>query len=323
METERPQISVIMPLYNGAKFVGESIESVLAQTFGDFELIIVDDASTDASYSIACAYAEKESRIVVLRNTTNLGAAGARNRGLDAVRGRFITFMDADDLIAPERFARQMAFFEQHPQVDLCGSYYRMFGQIAIRQQTIKVPLTHDEIAVQFLSGCPFAMSSVMMRRDAFERSGVRFRRSMAEDYRFWVDLSAHLRMANIPEYLFFYRRWENQISTGQLDRQTHSAQLIQRELLHGKLGLTLSDTEAAAYTHCCLRVEPIAREDLAAFRCVIKRIYRANRRLGVYDPTILRKQLLRRYKLALQLFIPSWMAKIKKRTLRLELLIP
>lgn len=321
METEKPQISAVMPLYNGAKFVGESIESVLAQSFGDFELIVIDDASTDASYDIACSYAEKDNRIVVLRNGTNSGAAGTRNRGLDAVRGRFITFIDADDLIAPERFARQIAFFGQYPQIDLCGSYYKMFGEIAISQHAIKVPLTHGEIVVQLLFGCPFGMSSVMMRRDAFEHSGVRFRKSMAEDYQFWVELSAHMRMANIPEYLDFYRRWENQISTNQLDRQTYSAQTIQRELLRNRLNIHLSDEESRVYTHFCLRVEPMAREELNVFRGILKQIYRANKHLSVYDPKILRKQLLRRYKLAQQVFVPAWIAKIKKRLLRLELL--
>ena len=322
METEKPQISAVMPLYNGAKFVGESIESVLAQSFGDFELIVIDDASTDASYDIACSYAEKDNRIIVLRNKANLGAAGSRNRGLDAVRGRFITFIDADDLIAPERFARQIAFFRQNPQVDLCGSYYKMFGDIAVAQQPIKVPLTHAGITVQLLFGCPFGMSSVMMRRDVFERSGVRFQQSMAEDYQLWVDLSAHMRMANIPEYLDFYRRWENQISTNQLDRQTHSAQTIQRELLCDSLNIPLSDEESRIYTHFCLRVEPMAREELGIFRSILKRIYRANNHLSVYDPKILRKQLLRRYKLAQQLFAPAWTAKIKKRLLLLELLV-
>lgn len=128
MKTTMPRISVIMPLYNEEKFVGESIESVLAQTYGDFELIIVDDASTDASPDIVRQYTEKDNRIVALRNETNGGAACSRNRDLDVARGEFIAFADADDLLAPERFARQIAFFGQHPEIDLCGSYYTSFG---------------------------------------------------------------------------------------------------------------------------------------------------------------------------------------------------
>ena len=128
MQEQTPLISVIMPLYNAERFVGESIENVLRQTVGDFELIVIDDASTDASAEIARAYAAKDDRIVLMHNELNSGAARTRNRALDAARGKFITFMDADDLCSPERFAKQLAFFEQHPQTDTCGSYYTMFG---------------------------------------------------------------------------------------------------------------------------------------------------------------------------------------------------
>ena len=128
MQKQTPLISVIMPLYNAERFVGESIENVLRQTVGDFELIVIDDASTDASAEIARAAAAKDNRNVLMHNELNSGAARTRNRALDAARGKFITFMDADDLCSPERFAKQLAFFERHPQTDICGSYYTMFG---------------------------------------------------------------------------------------------------------------------------------------------------------------------------------------------------
>ena len=321
MESKKPRISVIMPLYNGEKFVGESIESVLAQTVGDFELIIVDDASTDASPAIARSYAEKDDRIVILRNQSNMGAARSRNRGLDIARGTFITFTDADDLLSQERFACQLTFFASHPQVDLCGSYYTMFGPAASQQKEIKVPLSHEQIAVHLLFGCPFGMSSVMMRREAFERTGVRFRECMAEDYQLWVDLADRLRMANIPESLVFYRRWEEQISTRQLGRQTDSARMTQQALLLEKLGITLSDDEARIFTHFNLRVDPLAVEDMPVYRRILKRIYQANKERKTYASKILRKQVLRRYKLAAMCFYPAWKAKLGKRLLLLELI--
>ena len=249
MEKQSPLISVIMPLYNAERFVGESICNILGQTVGDFELIVIDDASTDSSYDIASRYAAQDARIVLMRNDANHGAAYTRNRGLETARGSFITFMDADDRCSPERFARQTAFFGQHPQIDLCGSYYTMFGPDDAREQKIQDPITHEGIRIQMLFGCPFAMSGVMMRRGAFLRSGVRFRATMAEDYLFWAELSGHMRMANIPEHLSFYRRWENQLSTSQLDRQTLSAQAIQRDLLRTTLGMTLTDEESRIYT--------------------------------------------------------------------------
>ena len=309
MEKQSPLISVIMPLYNAERFVGESIGNILGQTVGDFELIVIDDASTDSSYDIASRYAAQDARIVLMRNDANHGAAYTRNRGLETARGSFITFMDADDRCSPERFARQTAFFGQHPQIDLCGSYYTMFGPDDAREQKI-----------QMLFGCPFAMSAVMMRSEAFRCSGVQFRDSMAEDYQFWVDLSGHMHMANIPEHLFFYRRWENQLSTSQLDRQTLSAQAIQRDLLRTTLGMTLTDEESRIYTQMNLRVGTLRRDELTTYRGLLKRLYRANSERRAYDPKLLRKRLVYRYKLACKCFYPSWTVKIRKRLLWLEL---
>ena len=164
MEKQSPLISVIMPLYNAERFVGESIGNILGQTVGDFELIVIDDASTDSSYDIASRYAAQDARIVLMRNDANHGAAYTSNRGLETARGSFITFMDADDRCSPERFARQTAFFGQHPQIDLCGSYYTMFGPDDAREQKIQDPTTHEGIRIQMLFGCPFAMSADAQR---------------------------------------------------------------------------------------------------------------------------------------------------------------
>ena len=317
MQKQTPLISVIMPLYNAERFVGESIENVLRQTVGDFELIVIDDASTDASAEIARAYAAKDNRIVLMHNELNSGAARTRNRALDAARGKFITFMDADDLCSPERFAKQLAFFERHPQTDICGSYYTMFGTRGGENDELKiqVPLTHEEIQYQLFFGCPFGMSSVMLRSEPFKRTGIRFRECMAEDYQLWVDLSEHLRMANIPEYLTFYRRWEDQISTRQLDRQ-----LTQQEQLARKLGVRLSDDEARIFTRFSLRTGDVKKRDLASYRRILTRLYKAGIRHS-HDPKLLKRQLMRRYKMACGLFYPSWRVWIHKRLFLVRLL--
>lgn len=321
MQKQTPLISVIMPLYNAERFVGESIENVLRQTVGDFELIVIDDASTDASAEIARAYAAKDNRIVLMHNELNSGAARTRNRALDAARGKFITFMDADDLCSPERFAKQLAFFERHPQTDICGSYYTMFGTRGGNDELkIQVPLTHEEIQYQLFFGCPFGMSSVMLRSEPFKRTGIRFRECMAEDYQLWVDLSEHLRMANIPEYLTFYRRWEDQISTRQLDRQTLSAQLTQQEQLARKLGVRLSDDEARIFTRFSLRTGEVKKRELASYRRILTRLYKAGIRHS-HDPKLLKRQLMRRYKMACGLFYPSWRVWIHKRLFLVRLL--
>ena len=184
----------------------------------------------------------------------------------------------------------------------------------------IQVPLTHEEIQHQLFFGCPFGMSSVMLRSEPFKRTGIRFRECMAEDYQLWVDLSEHLRMANIPEYLTFYRRWEDQISTRQLDRQTLSAQLTQQEQLARKLGVRLSDDEARIFTRFSLRTGDVKKRELASYRRILTRLYKAGIRHS-HDPKLLKRQLMRRYKMACGLFYPSWRVWIHKRLFLVRLL--
>lgn len=182
------------------------------------------------------------------------------------------------------------------------------------------MPLTHEEIQHQLFFGCPFGMSSVMLRSEPFKRTGIRFRECMAEDYQLWVDLSEHLCMANIPEYLTFYRRWEDQISTRQLDRQTLSAQLTQQEQLARKLGVRLSDDEARIFTRFSLRTGDVKKRELASYRRILTRLYKAGIRHS-HDPKLLKRQLMRRYKMACGLFYPSWRVWIHKRLFLVRLL--
>lgn len=322
MQKQTPLISVIMPLYNAERFVGESIENVLRQTVGDFELIVIDDASTDASAEIARAYAAKDDRIVLMHNELNSGAARTRNRALDAARGKFITFMDADDLCSPGTLRQTARLLRttpanRHLRQLLHDVRHKGGGDGELK---IQVPLTHEEIQHQLFFGCPFGMSSVMLRSEPFKRTGIRFRECMAEDYQLWVDLSEHLRMANIPEYLTFYRRWEDQISTRQLDRQTLSAQLTQQEQLARKLGVRLSDDEARIFTRFSLRTGDVKKRELASYRRILTRLYKAGIRHS-HDPKLLKRQLMRRYKMACGLFYPSWRVWIHKRLFLVRLL--
>lgn len=236
MQAKQPLVSVIMAVYNAEKFLSKSLDSVLGQSYSNFELILIDDCSTDSSLAIERSYADRDSRIVLLQNRANGGAAVARNKGLDNVHGDYIAFLDSDDLISPERLAKQVAFFDQHPDVDLCGSYYIVFNEELGERVELKVPVSHERIIVEMLFGSPFALSAVMMRREPFERTGVRFKPSRAEDYQLWTEVYTRMRMANIPEYLFFYRQWSEQISTKQLAKQNIDVQTIHRLHFHNEL---------------------------------------------------------------------------------------
>ncbi len=316
-----PVISVIMPVHNAGAYVGEAIESILGQTFDDFEFIIIDDCSSDNSAEIVRSYAAHDPRIVFLQNDRNLGAAQTRNRGLDMARGSYIAFMDSDDLCAAERFDKQLAYFRTHPKIALCGTYYEAFYETDGHREKLPVPQTHEEIIARMLFGNPFALPSVMIRRDALETSGVRFRECLAEDYRFWIDLSPRLQMANLPEYLFFYRRWSQQTSTHDIERQTRSAQLILQEHLHNVLGLFLSDKEARIFTDFALGYNsPLSKTDLKIFADILRNICHKNQERQYCNPQRLRTMVVRRYKVACLRFYPALIVKLKKRIFALGL---
>ena len=112
-----PAVSVILSVYNGEKYLAEAIDSILAQTFSDFELIIVDDGSSDSTASIARAYAQRDSRIRFMQLARNMGLADARNHGIAAARGEFATMMDADDISLPQRLEKQVGFLRANPAI--------------------------------------------------------------------------------------------------------------------------------------------------------------------------------------------------------------
>lgn len=313
------KISVIMPLYNAEQYVGESIESILGQTLGDFELIVVDDCSTDGSFAVTESHARRDPRIRLLRNEQNLGAAQTRNRALDVARGEYVAFMDADDLVVADRLAVQVDFLDHHPKVDLCGSYGTMFFPDG-RRKLLKTPLTHEDIAAELLFGCPFGMPSVMMRREAFKRSGIRLETCMAEDYKLWADLSERMRMACIPRSLFLYRQWDEQISATQHDRQNESARAVQTEYIARRLGLDLSEAEAELLFRITRRIGPVTRDDVKAYRSLLERMYRANEHTRAFDRRALKKQLAHRYKKACKGCMSRAEARIRKTVFTLSL---
>lgn len=191
-----------MPVYNGEKYVSAAIDSILAQTFRAFELIIVDDGSTDGTRAILGRY--RDGRIRVIRNRKNLGLPKALNRGLDAAQCELVARHDADDLSYPERLAKQVAFLDRRPDVILAGTRVRLIDSRGRRlwRQSYK-SITPESIAWQLLTDNPFCHPTVMFRRD-----GIRYdeRFSWGEDLELWSRLMSEHRVANLDEPLLDQR---------------------------------------------------------------------------------------------------------------------
>jgi glycosyltransferase involved in cell wall biosynthesis len=220
-------ISIVMPAYNAEKHIRESIESVLNQTFGKFEFIVVDDGSTDDTLSIIKSYTD--SRIAVIENKHDF--INSLNLGMKRATGSYVARMDADDVMRPNRLQEQYEFMEQYPDVDVCGSWIELFET---KSGTIRTHANHKDIVAAMLSYNPMAHPSIMIRKNVFDRHGRElYKREYlyAEDYKLWTDLAAQgFHFANIQEVLLEYRCSGSQITNTKWEKMQDSVLKIRRE---------------------------------------------------------------------------------------------
>ncbi len=236
-----PSVSVVTTVCDGELFLAQAIESVLGQSFTDFEYLIVDDASTDSSAEIMHTYAAQDSRIVVMRNNSRLGPSGTLNRALHAARGMFLANLDQDDLAMPERLALQTAFLKCQPSVGVVGSYVRWLDADGQVTASIRYPVVPRQIRWELLfRGC-VVHSAAMMRRDLLLRSGgYSLDHPYACDYELWTRLIQTTEFANIAEYLAAYRITEGQTSRTQRKSQQGQIVLLMHAALFRTLGVRI-----------------------------------------------------------------------------------
>ena len=198
---------MIIPVYNRDKFIGEAIQSVLDQTYKNFELIIIDDASTDNTLNIVRQF--DDSRIKIIRNKENKGVSYSRNKGISSAKGEFIAFMDSDDISEPTRLNRQLEIFYSKDNLIVCGSWLRLMNS----DKLIKHKEYHDEIISRLLIHCSLSLGSVMMKSNILKKNRLNPDLNFGEDYDLWSRVCWMGRMYNIPEPLLLYRIHDNQLS--------------------------------------------------------------------------------------------------------------
>lgn len=213
-----PKISVIMTVYNtDNEYLLEAIDSVLHQTYTDFELLLIDDGSSADYNDLIASYSDE--RILYCKLPENVGIARARNFGLGKATGEFIAFLDSDDIAMPERFDRQIHFFENNPRIDCVGSSFLIIPEGKIWHNKTE----HKDIFLHLLlNGCAFLHSSVMLRTKIITENNIIYNVDYvpAEDYAFWLDLIGMCNFANIDEILVKYRWHGTNISITKADMQ-------------------------------------------------------------------------------------------------------
>jgi len=224
-----PAVSILMPVFKTEPFLREALDSMLSQTFTDFELIVLDDCSPGNAEEILDEY--KDPRIVRYLGEKNAGLANVLNVGMEMARGKYIARMDSDDLSSPNRLEVQVNYLEEHPDIDLCSCGMTLFG--AMEDRWVRES-DFETLRINALFFSPILHASSVWRRDAFDRLGLRFRQEMvpAEDYDLWCRaLSGGLRLVNIPECLYQYRIHPDQ-ATGNTEKTLQKEQLVREGFL-------------------------------------------------------------------------------------------
>jgi len=209
-----PKVSIIMGVYNCAETIEDAIESIINQSYKDFEFIICDDASTDDTFEIITKWQEKHPDIFkIIRNTENHRLAYSLNHCLQYAKGEYIARMDGDDLSAEDRFEKQVRFLDEHPEYDVVGSYYRRFNDSGL-MDVVEVPEFPDKFTVR--SSVPFNHATIMMRKSTYDSLGgytVNELTSRCEDQELWFRFfKAGFKGYNICEPLYMVREDMNAI---------------------------------------------------------------------------------------------------------------
>jgi glycosyltransferase involved in cell wall biosynthesis len=279
-----------MPVFNGEAYLKQAIDSVLQQTYRDFELLIIDDGSTDGSPQIAASY--NDPRIRLVTSEKRMTVPNALNTGLDLARGKYVARMDADDECLPDRLGIQFRYMERHGDVALCSGWVRRFGMAT---GIMRFPVGRQIVRAYVLFDNPFCHPALMMRRDILEPRRFRYDPDyyLAEDYELWARLMTTFQGDNIPEILLNYRVHESGVTQkdwGGMDRQAE--RVAGREL--NRLGIN-PDSEMLHFHRqigrgrsCVLK----DRNELSKAEQWLIKIWQRNIEACIYNPVALDKVL-------------------------------
>jgi len=274
-------ITVLMPVYNAAPFLAEAIESILNQTYTDFEFLIINDGSTDSSQSIIESYNDKRIRLV--NNETNIKLIATLNKGIALAQGKYIVRMDADDISLPNRLEKQISFMETNPEIGLCGSFIRTTG--LENNYDVHFSTTHAEIKFKLFFDTHFPHPAAVIRKSVLEKHQLFFKKEYihAEDFALWNAMAEVTRLAIIPEILVLKRSHDEQISFKYNHIQSEISSKIRIELMR-KMGLHPQDSEIKLYDAFLAKEFPQNKNDLFVLLDFFNKLILANKKSGVYE---------------------------------------
>lgn len=238
-----PAVSVILPVYNSENYIRDAVQSVLDQTFTDFELLVYDDASTDGTRAILEGIGDNRLRLIVKEQNT--GYTRSLIDGIRLSAGKYIARMDSDDLLDPDRFRLQVDWLEAHPEIGIIGSY----AQTIIEKKNAQIweyPLSDEDIRCHLMADSPFAHPAVMIRKSVLQEFGLNYDPlyEPCEDYKLWFELLKKTKGANLPLPLLKYRLHPEQTIQTRRDKLLEQSYRIRKEFLIHEFGVELKEME-------------------------------------------------------------------------------
>jgi glycosyltransferase involved in cell wall biosynthesis len=288
-----PKVTVVIPVYNRAQHVAAAIKSILAQSFTDFELLLIDDGSTDESVAVLKSY--QDPRIRVVCNERNLGIPHTRNRALALARGEYVAMLDSDDTAVAHRLARQVQFLDRYPDYAVIGSWVGVIDDTHRSVRHIGIlPVAAEEVRARLLFHCSLSQSSIMARTAILRAYRYSEDYVVCSDFDLWVRLARHYRLANLPEFLVTRRLHASRVTAGQAFVVKQKKSAIFRAQL-AELGVPFNDSDIERHflllrlKNSALAAEP-AYLDWADMW--LQTLQAANARLACYPDPVFRRVL-------------------------------
>lgn len=289
-------VTVLMSVHNEENNIDEAIQSILSQTYDNFEFIIIDDASTDSTVEKIIKYTDK--RIIFIQNEINMGLTKNLNRGIELAKGKYIFRMDGDDISVRIRFEEQVAFMEMHPEIVLSGSWIRRIGVV---HDVARYKTTSDELKSGLLFNGGMAHPTFIIRKSIVDKYAVRYNENLryAQDYDFIYKMSQYGEVSNIPKVLLKYRIHDNQISNRKLNEQRKCADCTRRTVLDD-LGIVLTEEEFSCWSMFCVTYPHVVSEtEKEVLEHITEAVLKANRHRKIFNQKYLERDLtarIRRY---------------------------
>lgn len=238
---DTPTLSVLMPVFNSELFVADAIKSILNQTFSDFEFLILDDASTDKSVGIIKGFENKDPRIKVFQNEKNLGVVESRNKLINLSKGKYIAWIDSDDIAFENRFEEEIKFLEQHPEIGMVGAYPVIIDENGKKTGKWCFETDPQKLKIELFFHSPFLSSSVMIRKSCLSQNFYDSKFPVAEDFDLYSKISEYSEIANIAKFLVKYRINSKGLSKSNTEKMEQlSVQVIKEHA--ERLGIKLEE---------------------------------------------------------------------------------